>query len=212
MDILLIRHGESLANTQGVYQGQTYDTELSEAGVKQAQALAKNLAKININAVYASPLKRTRQTAEIITENLLMGPAIIDQRIIEVNHGQWEGKSKSEIIEEFPGQLEVWKTEPETITMPDGENLSDVENRAFEFLKELATTEHSRVALVSHDSVIRVILTKLLRRELKDFWIYELDAAGYSTIEWNEKMPQVVKINENSHLEGVASDLAMHAL
>lgn len=212
MDILLVRHAESIANTQGIYQGQTYDTDLSETGYKQATALAKALTALKIQTIYTSPLKRTVQTAEIINAKLLLNAPLTDNRLLEINHGKWEGKTKQQIDQLFPGQMDIWKNNPDNLTMPQGEHVNQVYQRILEFLQEISRQDYTRTLVVTHDAVIRVILTKLLMREIKDLWLYQLDAAGYSTIEWNGQFKQVIKINENSHLNGLASDLSQHAL
>lgn len=212
MEFLLIRHAESIANTEGIYQGWTYDTDLSTKGKKQARAVTKALGQYSIDKLYASPLKRTWQTAEEICQGLLLGEPTAEDRIKEINHGEWEGLSTQQIEEQYPDMYQQWKSDPENVSFPGGETVSDVKNRAFEFLKEIGNQDYRRVAVVTHDAVIRVILTQVLRREMKDLWIYELDAAGYSIIEWHSKLPKVIKINENEHLNSLASDLSQHAL
>ncbi len=212
MDIYLVRHAESLANTQGIYQGQTYDTDLSETGKQQAQALAKALSNLSINQIYTSPAQRALQTGLSICQTLLIGEPVIDGRLEEINHGDWEGKTTQEIQDKFPLDIHAWKTEPQSFTMPQGENLHQVWERAYDFLSQVSQSDYQRVVVVTHDAVIRTILTKLLLRELNDIWIYQLDSAGYSVIEWNGKFNQVIKINENQHLNGLASDLSTHAL
>ena len=185
---------------------------MSETGQKQAQALAKALVGISIDQIYSSPLKRTMQTATLISQGLLCQDPIPDQRLKEINHGEWEGKTKEQIKQEYPDQLHFWKTEPETVTFPQGEKLDQVLQRSFEFLDLITKYSHQRVAIVTHDTVIRSLLTKFLLRELKDIWLYQLDAGGYSVIEWNGKFKQVIKINANEHLKDIASDLSIHAL
>lgn len=80
--IYIVRHGETDWNKEGKLQGHT-DTELNDTGRKQALILKDKLQNIHFDKVFVSPLKRTRQTAEIITKS----PQIIDSRIIERNNG-----------------------------------------------------------------------------------------------------------------------------
>lgn len=213
MDILLIRHGESIANTQGIYQGLTFDTELSDLGQKQAQALARQLAQTFpvIDAIYSSQLKRTLQTAEIIAQGLLLKSPFVDNRLQEINHGLWEGKTAEQIEQDFPGMLEEWNTNPEAVEMPEGETVAEVTTRSLACLEEISQQHPTRIAVVTHDLVIRAVLTNLLRRQIKDLWLYPLQNAAYSVIEWG-KYPQVISINVNEHLEGIESDLKQQAL
>ena len=102
--IYLVRHAESIANVQGIYQGQTYDTDLSKRGVMQAQALAQHFQYIPISRVIASPLKRTLQTATIVAFNKHL-PVQLESQIIETNHGEWEGKHKDVIKKRGHGYI-----------------------------------------------------------------------------------------------------------
>jgi probable phosphoglycerate mutase len=216
MDIILCRHAESLANTQSIYQGQSYDTDLSEVGQQQAKALAKALAEryTSIDRVYTSSLKRAQFTAVQICSRLLIDQPTVDDRIMEINLGLWEGKTKTEVDQQFPGQLDQWQQDPHGLELPQGETLEQVQARAFEFLNQFKDQQVTRIIVVSHDLLIRTTLTKLLRREFKDIWIYQLDAGGYSVLEFDGKRYQVAEINANDHLiEGnLSSDLTTHAL
>src|SRR5262245_13614095 len=139
MDIILIRHAESIANTQGIYQGQTYDTDLSNLGKKQADALARAIAKLGaVEAVYASPLKRTWQTAQKVSQIAMLPEPVVENRLIETNHGLWEGLSVAEIQEQYPELLMAWKKEPATVTFPEGENLQQMLDRCLDSLNEIA--------------------------------------------------------------------------
>lgn len=79
--IYLIRHAESIANTQGKYQGQTYDTPLSPLGEMQSQALRNRFVGTRFDQVFSSPLKRTTQTAMAISQNVTFA-----SEIVETNH------------------------------------------------------------------------------------------------------------------------------
>src|SRR3989337_1632197 len=94
--IIAVRHAESVANSQGIYQGQTYDTDLSELGKKQAEALAKKAKKVGINRIISSPLRRTYQTA-IVVSRACNCPIEISELITETNQCEWEGKDRNKI-------------------------------------------------------------------------------------------------------------------
>jgi len=89
--IILVRHGQTLWNNIGKYQGHT-DVPLSKTGIEQASKVAKRLKNDKITAIYSSDLKRAKQTAEIIAleHNL---PVITNTRFREINFGVWEGKT-----------------------------------------------------------------------------------------------------------------------
>ena len=87
--IILVRHGETTWNVEGRYQGQE-DTPLSERGLKQGHLLAEGLRNIPIDLCIASPLQRSFQTCQFCADlhNL---PVAADERLLEINHGSWEG-------------------------------------------------------------------------------------------------------------------------
>ena len=100
MRLLLIRHGESIANAEGRLQGHL-DIPLSDRGRRQAERLAERLAVLSVKALYTSPLLRAKGTAEIMSERLGLA---IEQRaaLMERNVGELEGLTREEIIARFP--------------------------------------------------------------------------------------------------------------
>src|SRR6476659_3119309 len=95
MNILLVRHGETAWNREGRYQGRT-DIPLSPDGEAQVQALALRLTHVPISIAVSSPLSRARRTAEAI---LAGRPTKLDfdDGLLEISHGEWEGKLSSEV-------------------------------------------------------------------------------------------------------------------
>ena len=212
MDIFLVRHGESKANLQGIYQGHTYDTSLTNKGIEQARAVAYYLADKypQIGAVYASPLKRTYQTAEQIAAVLFVPEIKTDQALLEINHGLWEGNSLEQIAQLYPHEWQLWHQQPDQVKMPQGETLEQVQTRAVEFLQNLSHTGEQQVVVVSHDAWIRTVLCHVLQRPLSDFWSFDLHNAGLTVLDWDE-LPKVVTISEDSYLSQLQSDLSLQA-
>ena len=129
--IYLVRHAESVANTQGVYQGQTHDSDLSPLGHRQAQALARRFAGGHIDTILTSPLCRTRQTAAAL------GSVIDEPALLETNHGLWEGLSKSDIAARWPELYALWLTRPSLVEFPGGEKFVDTADRAQTWLNSI---------------------------------------------------------------------------
>jgi probable phosphoglycerate mutase len=100
--VLLIRHGQSVWNAAGRWQGQA-DPELSPAG--RAQAVDAALRVGAIDAVVASDLRRAMETAILIAQQLGVGPVLIEPRLREVGVGEWTGLTRAEIEEAWPGFL-----------------------------------------------------------------------------------------------------------
>src|SRR3990172_8421642 len=112
--IIIIRHADSVANAQGIYQGQTHDTALSELGKKQAGALAARFKIFGVRKIITSPLKRTHQTARAIADEVGCEMEV-NEKIIETNHGVWEGKHKDWIRENFAEIYNRWMQKPSDV-------------------------------------------------------------------------------------------------
>lgn len=130
MKILVIRHGQTNWNVKNRIQGRT-DTNLNQKGIEQAYEVSKNLEDKKIDLIISSPLKRTRQTAEVINNKRNI-PMIIDNRLIEISYGEMEGKLANEIKnrEGFGNMVEgkVYK---------NAETSEDFIKRVFDFLEDL---------------------------------------------------------------------------
>jgi broad specificity phosphatase PhoE len=138
MQLILIRHGETLWNKEGRVQG-TSDVELSNAGIKQAELLALSLKDHPLEAIHASPLKRAYQTAEIINE-FHHKDIQIHRGLMEMDQGDFEGFSFKELMADKKEFLQKWITDPAAIKMPNGESLAELQNRAWR-LRNISLSE-----------------------------------------------------------------------
>jgi broad specificity phosphatase PhoE len=151
--LLVLRHGQSEWNASGRWQGQA-DPPLDRAGQLQAVAASEVLG--TFDAVWASDLQRASLTAQIIAELLGIGPVQIDARLRETDVGPWQGLTKLEVEQGWPGYLAERRR-------PDGfEHYPAAAARAIAALADIAA-EHpgGQVLVVSHGGIIRAV-----RREL----------------------------------------------
>ena len=102
----LVRHGETKWNAVDRICGRS-DVPLSEAGRRQAKRLAERLKPISFDALYSSPLKRAIDTARFISERIGLEP-VLDDSLVELDYGQWEGKTLQEIIKNDPKREKSW--------------------------------------------------------------------------------------------------------
>ena len=154
--IILIRHGETEWNIEGRYQGQA-DPPLNSQGVLQAQNLVSELENSGIQVLYTSPLLRTRQTADILA-NELMTPVIDDPRLMEIHQGDWQTRLRSEIEQLYPELFSNWETNPWEVTPPGGEHLSEVQARVYESVDDILIKSSKRlIGLLTHRIPIALI-------------------------------------------------------
>jgi broad specificity phosphatase PhoE len=154
--IILIRHGETEWNIEGRYQGQA-DPPLNSQGVHQAEELVQELQNSGIKVLYTSPLLRTRQTADILANNLMV-PVIDEPRLMEIHQGDWQTRLRSEIEQLYPELFSNWETNPWEVTPPGGEHLSEVQDRVYGAVDDiLSSSSNDRIGLVTHRIPIALI-------------------------------------------------------
>ncbi|MEW6723964.1 MAG: histidine phosphatase family protein [Bacillota bacterium] len=167
-DIYLVRHGETHWNLTGRLQGRA-DVSLSRRGVAQARRVGQYLHDLLSGerevALYSSPLRRARQTAQIIARHLDVEYQL-SPNLTEMCFGRWEGLSRPEIEQRQPGFLRRWQTEADQVVFPSGETCQQVDARASAALGELVRRHTgSQLVLVTHGQVIRGLLCLGLRLE-----------------------------------------------
>jgi broad specificity phosphatase PhoE len=155
MDLLLVRHAESEWNAAGRWQGWA-DPPLTEAGEDQARAAATELSGLALEAVVASDLQRARRTAEILAEQLGLGPVELDAGLRERNVGDFTGLTREEIEARWPGVLAEWR-QGRVERAPNGEGREFIE-RILAALDRLAEQFRGRrIVVVAHGGVIRTL-------------------------------------------------------
>ncbi len=206
---LLVRHGETDWNKAGRFQG-IKDIPLNDNGKKQAQKAADFLKEIQLDFAVTSPMLRPKETAEIILQSHPDINLNCQKDLMEIGHGLWEGKLESEIKTEFPGLLEQWQSQPETVQMPEGENLQQVWDRAIacweQLVKEYDNSQDSLTGIVvAHDAINKVIICYLLGLKPADIWSIKQGNGAVTVIDYphgNEGKPVLQAINITSHLGG----------
>jgi len=148
-ELLVIRHGQSEWNAIGRWQGQA-DPALSELGRRQAAVAAASIG--GVDGIVSSDLQRALETAEIIAEQLGVGPVMIDERLRERDAGEWTGLVKSEIDKRWPGYLE------KSQFPPGFEQTAALVARAVAAVDDIGA-EHPGASLliVTHGGVIRAL-------------------------------------------------------
>ncbi len=203
-EILLIRHGETEWNREEIFRGRA-DVPLSERGREQARLLAEALRNQPIRAVYSSPLARARDTAASVAQALGL-EVTIDERMIDMSFGDWEGRPRAEVEREQPGLYQTWLAEPARFLAPGGESLPDVVARAWPALQEIAADKPDDcVAVVSHRVVCKQLLCAALGVGEAGFWRVRVDTASVSILTADNDRWVLARMNDTHHLAGLGA-------
>ena len=169
--LIIARHGYSAANKLRIFCGQT-DVPLEDIGILQAEELAEYVSdNYSIDAVYSSDLTRAYETVRPLAEKLGL-PIKTDERLREIDVGNWKGIPYDEVKNHFPEQFAAYKEDPCGITFDGGENYSDVMKRAKEAIEDIAAENEGKTVIVAtHGGLIRslrVVCENICRKEMKD--------------------------------------------
>ncbi len=201
---ILIRHGESEGNHKQMFLGHT-DLDLTELGHRQAQATAELLKDIQIDAIYASDLKRAWQTAEHIAEK--HGLSIIaDTQLREVYAGLWEGMPYAEINSRYPKEFKYWRTDLGKAFCVGGESVKDVYVRVkAEILRLSEMYEGKTVCVATHATPVRVLRTDALELELDNAKPVGPANASVTVIDVKDGKLTLLSDGYDEHLSGITT-------
>ena len=201
-ELVLIRHGESIPAVVGesftLVDGQG-DPPLAPQGHNQAELVAERLADAGIEAVYATTLRRTVETAEPLAR--LKGlPVQIREGLGEVRYGDWTGQ----LIEEL-AKNELWRVVqlyPSGMRFPGGDSMREMQTRIVNELEAIAA-DHPRqiVAVVSHADLIKAALAHYLGVHFDLFQRIAVDPASVSVVQLTRYGPRVLRINDAGPLK-----------
>jgi probable phosphoglycerate mutase len=159
--VYLVRHGATQLTAENRFAG-AVGVELSDEGRAQVRRLAERLAGDELAAIYTSPLSRTVETAEILAGPHGLAP-IREDGLREISHGRWEGLTRAEVEERFPGEYETWEADPFTFAPEGGETGLAVLARALPVVRRIVVShEGATVLVVSHKATLRLVLASLL--------------------------------------------------
>lgn len=182
------------------------DSPLTEKGIKQANELAKRIKNINFNVIYSSPLGRAMETAKIIRAQRNT-PIIKDDRLMEIDLGDWEGLNEKEIKVKNSKELYNFGTNPKIYKPDNGEKFQQVKVRAVSLIKDIVNNcEGKKVLLVTHTITLKTIMAYFENTSLEKFWnspyIYQ---ASLSQVNINKGNVKVILHGDYSHLTHINS-------
>jgi probable phosphoglycerate mutase len=198
--IFLIRHGATVLTAEDRFAGST-DVELSDEGRGQARRLAERLSLIPVDAVYASPLGRTMETAGILAAPHAT-KVIARDGLKEISHGHWEQLTRQEVEQAYPEEVTAWDRDPYTYAPPGGETGLEVTARALPALLDIVKHHQGKpVIVVSHKATIRLLLSSLLGfdpRRYRDN--LDQDPAALNIVDFKDPVrARLMLFNDSSH-------------
>lgn len=170
--IFLARHGLTQANVDRVHAG-LRDDPLLPQGREQAEGLARAVAGQPVRVVWASPLSRARETAEIVARRLGL-PLRLDEGLRELDAGPWEGLTDERIRERFPREFERWQAAPSSFRLEGRETLAEAQRRVVDAIERIRG-EGADALIVTHSAAIRLARVHYAGEDLDCFATLEPD-------------------------------------
>ncbi len=160
MKIILVRHGQTDCNRDGINMGRKIDVSINETGRVQMEQIIPEIRGFNPEVIISSPMKRTSESAEIMKEVLKI-PIEFDDRIVEIDMGSISGKSREEAASLMSLSLKQaiyqYRKGQYDYTPFGGESADNTSERANSFFKDLAQREERCVIVVSHGALVRLL-------------------------------------------------------
>jgi broad specificity phosphatase PhoE len=212
--LALVRHGESEWTSQGRFQGHS-DTPLTGSGLRQAAAVGARLAAAPGTAplpvpdtpplaIWHSPLLRAAQTAQAIHDawhgHVPLRPL---PALTELGQGAWEGLTRVEIEERYPGLLDAWHRDPRRHHAPGSEPYESGVERAGTALDAILVTDGSDgdwSIVVAHEGILRLLLVTLLGLDERHFWAFPFMPAAVTIVDLGRGVGRLRAHNLTEHL------------
>lgn len=173
---VLVRHGRSTANVDGVLAGQMPGVGLAPDGMEQVDALGDAFADITFTSIHVSPLQRTRETATAAFPGRAFA---LSDALLDCDYGSWTGK-RTEDLKDDP----LWATlhaTPSTVTFPDGESIADIAARAVAYVQSHAAAPGVH-AFVCHADVILLLANHAVGAPLDSYQRLAVEPASVTAI------------------------------
>jgi probable phosphomutase (TIGR03848 family) len=199
--LVLVRHAVT-AHTGPLLSGRMPGVDLSETGIKQAEDAGARLAGLPITAIYASPIERTRQTAEHIAQHHDL-PVQPLEGVIEADYGEWTGEKIADLA-----KTDLWKTvqvTPSRARFPNGESLIEMQSRMVAAL-EAVVADHpgEMVVVVSHADPIKAAIAHFTGVHLDLFQRIVVSPASVTVFQLGPHGSVMVKCNDTGTLDELA--------
>ena len=202
MKILLVRHGETIANKTQLVLG-TSEVPLTRLGRRQAKAVAQKISSMETppRLLFSSPYWRAKETAEYISKMTGLTPIYVDG-LKEMDSGEMEGIKASEMNDKYPEYMAQWRRDHSTARPPGGETLGEVHTRAWKSTLEIFNNYNQDIiAIVAHLFPIQGIICNVLGIHSNDFEKLNINLGSISSIEITNDSYRLISMNETSYID-----------
>ena len=204
--IIAVRHGETAWNVDARIQGQL-DIGLNDTGRWQARRVGEALAGETISAVYTSDLGRAHETAQTIAEVTGI-PVVAEEGLRERSFGMFEGKTFSEIHENWPDQAQNWRNRiPEWAPPEGGESLLQLRDRVTRTVQSLASRHPGQqIVVVAHGGVLDTLYRVATGQEVNSPRTWELPNGAINRLLWTPEGFSLIGWSDTQHLDNESAD------
>ncbi len=201
LELYFLRHGQTPSSRSNSFCGGGFDVPLTPEGRAMGEAFAEYYKDMTWNAIYYSPLERTRVTAEIILAGRDL-PMRSSEGLREIAYGKWEGKSVEEVDREYHDEHISWIADPAWYPPTDGEQATSVAARAVKVVQAIRDEyEDGKVLIVSHKATIRIVLCSLIGIDVGRYrYRLSCPTGSVSVVRFQEHGPFIDRIGDRSHL------------
>ncbi len=199
--LIFVRHGQSEWNIDNRIQGTT-NTKLTAKGKMQAERLALELSRYNIDKIYSSCLERAENTA-LTVGAVINKPINLESSFNEMNFGIWQGKTMKEIEINHNKDFNIWMKEPDKLNLENAENLKSLREKLAPKLEEIIISmdDQETVLIVTHGTTLKTAILTLLDMPLSNYKNFAISNVSISLIEVRDYNNVLVKLNDTNYLE-----------
>lgn len=193
--VIFVRHGKPDFPLDRLYCDEVEDPGLTEEGQRQAEATAMALSGESVDAVYISPMQRTRMTAEPIIQRM-DAPVHIDAELKERPFGIWDGLYFDDIQRDFPEDFKAWKRDPVSFVPQGGESIDAHMIRITSAVARIVEQHQGEtVIIVMHVGPIRMCVTSALKMPLIGYRQLTIDYCSMTRIDYGKRQNNLIYMN-----------------
>jgi len=202
LSIYLVRHGETEWNSQKRLQG-WQDSNLTEKGIEDAEALHDHLSDMEFDAIYSSTSKRAFKTAEVIVGKRKL-EIVVDDNLREIYLGDWEGKTTYEVEQLYENEYYNFWNNPHLYNRKNSETFIQVQDRALKTINKIMQEKKSgNILIVTHGVTLKMIMNYFEKQSLENLWKTPyIQNTSVSLVQIENQEFNIVLYSDTSHIAG----------